>query len=43
MKHKIHRIHFVAEHARRRGRASLGRLRCCKPRPADTDEASHEA
>jgi hypothetical protein len=42
MKHKIRRIHFVAEQARSRVRACLGRPRGAKPRPADTDEAPDE-
>jgi hypothetical protein len=42
MKHKIQRIHFVAEHARRRVCASLGRLRGETPRTAYADEARHE-
>lgn len=43
MKHKIQRIHFVAEHVRSRVRSCLGRLRGGVARSADADEASHEA
>ncbi|MFA7280514.1 MAG: hypothetical protein WC100_10480 [Sterolibacterium sp.] len=42
MKHEIHRIHFVAKHARSRVRACLGRSRGGTPRPADTDEVTYE-
>ncbi len=42
MKHNIQRIHVVAEHARRRVLACMGRQRGETPRTADTDETRHE-